>query len=974
MLWSITAISCQHHPCSLAAGVAKPRKAAFARKASFRSPPSSVAVQSFQVQTPHLQPTRFQEISKLCGEGRLSDAFDLLHNDVRNLGFSQEAVDAIGLLLQSCGQTKELEIGRRVHEIVSLSPQLSRHVVLTTRLVTMYSMCGCPVDARRVFDGLEERNLFQWNAIISGYTRNEMWVEAVSLFLQLISTTVLVPDNFTLPCIVKACAGLDAVELGQTVHGLAMKMGLASDIFVGNAVVAMYGKCGLLEQSLKVFETMCERNLVTWNTMICCFSENGFAQESFDLCREMMEVEGLIPDAATLVTILPICAAEEEIERGRVIHGLAVKLGLNNEVQLNNALIDMYAKCGFVFDAQILFDNALQKNVVTWNTMIGGLSTNGMVQDIFDVLRQMTMKEGMAANSITVLNVLPSCLEQTKLLSLKELHGYAIRNLFDSSGLVASALIAAYAKCGSLVSAKHIFSGLILKSVSSWNAIIGGYAQNGDPTKAIYMFFEMRSSDSTPDGYTIGSLLLAFAHLKSLRDGKVVHAFILRNGLESDSFIGISLLSLYTQCGHLVSARTLFNEMQEKDLVCWNVMISGYSQNGHPTEAALLFQQMQLEGIRPCEISVTGVLTACSQMAALKLGKAIHCFALKEELAENPFVGSSIIDMYAKCGCIDLSCHLFNRLNEKDLVCWTVMIAGHGIHGQGREAVELFERMQKEAGIKPDEFTFIGLLMACSHAGMVEEGMKYFDDMRKIHGIEPKLQHYSCLVDMLGRAGHLTDAARIIDEMPVEPDSGIWSALLGACRIHGAIGLGERCASKLLELDPDKAENYVLASNLFAGSARWDKVRRLRGRMKERDLQKEAGRSWIEMEGKVDHFTVGDISHPESDEIQRMWGSLERKISKLGYIPDTSSVLHELEEGEKVEILRRHSEKLAIAYGLLRTGKGVTLRVCKNLRMCSDCHSAAKFISVVSEREIVVRDNKRFHHFKDGLCSCGDYW
>ncbi|XP_068662736.1 pentatricopeptide repeat-containing protein At1g18485 [Aristolochia californica] len=838
----------------------------------------------------------------------------------------------------------------------------------------MYSMCGYPLDARRVFDGLEERNLFQWNAIISGYTRNELWVEAVGLFLQLLSTTRLVPDNFTLPCVIKACAGLFSVELGQAVHGFTMKMGLASDTFVGNAMVAMYGKCGLLEEALKAFETMCERNLVTWNTMICCLSENGFTQESFDMCREMMEAEGLTPDVATLVTILPVCAAEGEIAMGRVVHGLSVKSGLNNELQLNNALIDMYAKCGFMSDAQILFDNAPQKNVVTWNAMIGGLSKNGRVQSVLNLLFQMTMEEGIAANSITILNVLSSCLEQSKLWSLKEVHGYAIRNVFDSNELVASALIAAYAKCGSLVSAKHIFYGLMIKTVSSWNAIIGGYAQNGDPTKAIDMFFEMRSSGSEPDEYSIGSLLLAFAHLKSLHDGKVVHGFVLRNGLESDSFIGISLLSLYIQCGEVVTARTLFNEMQERNLVCWNAMISGYSNNGHPNEAAFLFQQMLLEGIQPCEISVTGVLTACSQISALRLGKAIHCFALKAELAEGPFVGSTIIDMYAKCGCIDLSCMLFDRLKEKDLVCWTVMINGHGIHGQGSEAVDLFERMQKEEGIKPDGFTFIGLLMACSHAGMVEEGLKYFEDMRKRHSLEPKLQHYSCVVDMLGRAGHLADAARLIDGMQVEPDIGIWGALLGACRIHGDVGLGERCASKLLELDPDKAENYVLASNLFAGSGQWNEVRRLRGKMKEKDLKKEVGRSWIEIEGRVDHFMAGDTSHPESDEVRKLWGTLEQKISKLGYVPDTSSVLHELEEEEKVEILRGHSEKLAIAFGLLKTGKGVTLRVCKNLRMCSDCHAATKFVSMVSEREIVVRDNKRFHHFRDGLCSCGDYW
>ncbi|OVA12533.1 Pentatricopeptide repeat [Macleaya cordata] len=746
-----------------------------------------------------------------------------------------------------------------------------------------------------------KKNLFQWNALISGYTRNELWADAISVFCELL----------------------------MVIHGLAIKMGLNSDVFVGNALVAM---------------------------------------------EMLVREDGLRPDVATLVTILPVCAGEGEVEMGRLVHGLAVRLGLNQELMVSNALVDMYVKCGYMSDAQILFDKIVHKNVVSWNVMIGGYSREGKVDGTFNLLcRMQMMEEKMRANAITILNVLPACLEQSELRSLKELHGYAFRNGFQYDEMVANALIAAYAKCGSMSAANSVFDGIETKTVSSWNALIGGNAQNGDPRSAMDLFLQMTFSGLEPDWFSIGSILLACAHLKSLSDGKAIHGFVLRNGLEMDSFIGISLLSLYIRCGKPLSARIFFDGMDEKTKVSWNAMIAGYSQNGLPENAINLFREMQQDSIQPSEVAIMSVLTACAQLAALRLGKEAHCFTLKADLTEDAFISSSLIDMYAKSGSIEQSRRVFDGLVEKDAVSWTVMITGYGIHGLGGEAIELFEMMQRE-GLKPDRYTFIGILMACSHSGLVEEGLKYFSGMQSEHKIEPKLEHYACMVDMLGRAGHLDHAASLVEEMPDEPDAGIWGSLLSACRTYGNTDLGETVSKKLLELEPNKAEHYVLISNLFAGSGRWDDVRRVRGKMKEMGLGKDAGCSWIEVRGKVYNFIAGDDTLSESEEIRRMWRVLEDKIRGIGYVPDTSSVLHELDEGEKEELLRGHSEKLAIAFGLLKMTKGATVRVCKNLRICCDCHNAAKLVSKVMQREIIVRDNKRFHHFRDGVCSCRDYW
>ncbi|XP_061988541.1 pentatricopeptide repeat-containing protein At1g18485 [Rosa rugosa] len=940
-------------------------------KHSIFTPKSSLSFSP--AQTTSLPPTKtnsLQDLNHLCNSGNLSAALTLLQTNA--FPTSQHLKDAIGALLQACGRHKDIETGRKLHHLVSQSTHFTHDFVLNTRIITMYSMCNSPSDSRLVFEGLQRRNLFQWNALVSGYSRNELYEEAIGAFIKLISAAEFKPDNFTMPCVIKACGGLLDVGLGQGVHGMVVKMGLVSDVFVGNALIAVYGKFGFVGDSVKVFEKMSARNLVSWNSMIGVFSENGMCEESCRLLVRFLEgEEGFVPDEATLVTILPVCAGKGDVRMGMEIHGLAVKLGLDKELMLSNALMGMYLKCGYLTEARVSFERNERKNVVSWNAFVGGYSRQGDVSGAFDLLRKMQMKEKV--NEVTVLNVLPVFLEESELLSLKELHGYSFSHGFQDDELVANAFVAAYAKCGSLSSAEQVFYGIETKTVSSWNAVIGGHAQNGDPQKALDLYLQMKQSGLDPDKFSIGSLLLACAHLKFLQYGKEIHGFVLRNGLELDSFIGISLLSFYIQCGKLSKARALFDRMEDKIPVSWNAIISGYSQIGLPDEALDLFRLMLSNGILPGEIATMSALGACSQLSALRLGKELHCFALKARLTEDLFVGCSLIDMYAKSGCIEQSYRAFDSLTKKDVASWNVIIAGYGIHGHGNKALELFGEMIS-LGHKPDVFTFLGILTACNHAGLVKNGLKYFKEMQRLYGIEPKLEHYACVVDMLGRAGQLEEALNLIDSMPEEPDTRIWSSLLSSCRNYNDLGIGQKIAEKLLELEPGKAENYVLLSNLYAASGNWDDVRWVRQRMKEIGLQKEAGRSWIEIGGQVYNFVAGDNSLPESAEIRKMWTKVEERISKLGYTPNTDSVLHELDYTEKIEILRGHSEKLAISFGLLKMNKGATLRVCKNLRICIDCHNAAKLISKAVETEIIVRDNKRFHHFKDGLCSCGDYW
>uniref|UniRef100_A0ACD5WL63 Uncharacterized protein n=1 Tax=Avena sativa TaxID=4498 RepID=A0ACD5WL63_AVESA len=830
-------------------------------------------------------------------------------------------------------------------------------------------------------------SLPQWNALLAGHSRAGRHADALALLPPLLAASEgLAPDRFTLPPVARSCGFLrDGTAAGRQVHALATKLGLAGDDpFVGNSLVSMYGRCGRFGDAEKVFDGMpaASRNLVSWNALMAAFSDDPQrGVEVFRNCLvDISRTAEAAPDEATLVTVLPMCAALGWPGTGRAVHGLAVKSGWTATARVSNVLVDMYAKCGELADAERAFPET--PSVVSWNVMLGVYAKNGEAGRAFGLLRGMQTDEehGVPADEITLLSVLPTCSGPPELAKLKELHAFTIRRGLDSTGdMVPNALIAAYGRCGRLLHAGRVFAGIRSKSVSSWNALIGAHAQNGEASTAIELFIQMNNNavGLKPDWFSIGSLLTACGNLKHLLHCKATHGFILRNGMERDSFIRVSLLSAYIQCGQESFARALFDdEVVENDEVSWNTMIAGYSQNGLPGEALQLFREMQSmagRGRWSPLISATSALMACSELPAVRLGKELHCFALKSDLCEDSFLSSSVIDMYSKCGFVDDARAFFDRLQAKDTVSWTTMITGYAVNGLGKEAVELYNRMRSE-GMEPDEFTYLGLLMACGHAGMLEEGLGFFEEMRKCYGMEAKLEHYGCIIGMLSRAGRFDDAVALMEEMPEEPDAKILSSVLSACHIHGKKELGREVAEKLLELEPNKAEHYVLASNMYAGSGQWDEMRKVRKMLRDAGVAKEPGCSWIDVAGKVYSFVAGENSLPEMGEVRRMWHGLEERIRGIGYVPDTTVVLHELEEEEKVEALRWHSEKQAIAFGLMRTARTTKVRVFKNIRMCKDCHNAAKLISKVSGREILVRDKKRFHHFKDGICSCGDYW
>jgi pentatricopeptide repeat protein len=382
---------------------------------------------------------------------------------------------------------------------------------------------------------------------------------------------------------------------------------------------------------------------------------------------------------------------------------------------------------------------------------------------------------------------------------------------------------------------------------------------------------------------------------------------------------------------------------------------------------------MQQEGVEPSSVTFVGVLNACASVVALEEGRCVHQQIVKSGCESNIFVGCSLVDMYAKCGSMEEACKVFNKMPLRNVVSWNAILGGFAMHGHGKEALEHFKQMRAE-GVRPDNTTFVCLLSACSHAGLVDEGLRCFESMSTDCMISARLEHYTCMVDLLGHAGHLHEAEAIIKTMPYKPDAAVWKALLDACRVHGNMEMGERIAKQVLKVDPGNAASYVLLSNIYAAVGKWNLSAILQQQRLERGVKKQPGCSWIEVNNKVHMFVLNDQDHPNMIDVHAELKRLSQQMQEAGYVPDTSFGLYDMEEEEKASHLCHHSEKLAIAFGLISTPPSTPLRIFKNLHICGDCHTSTKFIAKMLGRTIIVRDAKRIHHFKDGVCSCMDYW
>ncbi|XP_008797883.1 putative pentatricopeptide repeat-containing protein At5g40405 [Phoenix dactylifera] len=579
-------------------------------------------------------------------------------------------------------------------------------------------------------------------------------------------------------------------------------------------------------------------------------------------------------------------------------------------------------------------------------------------------------------------------------------------------GLTASRAAMAHllAHCALCTSAPpHYFHAIYARidrpNVFAANNLLRCLARSAAPSDSLLFYSRSRRAGVLTNNYTFPFLLQACSRTPVVAEGAQVHAHVVKLGFDGDLYVRNALIHFYSSCCEMDESERVFNEfperrdvvswnamlagyartgridvaeelfegMPERDAISWSTMIMGYVQGGILEKGLKLFREMVDKGEMVNEAALVTVLSASAQLGLLENGQFIHSNIKARNFPITLAVGTALVDMYAKCGSIKLSKQVFDGMPQRDVFAWNAMVCGLATHGMGKEALELFQRFLNE-GLRPTSVTFVGVLNACSRAGLVAEGRQYFKSMIEDYGIEPEMEHYGCIVDLLGRAGLVSEALELIEGMSVSPDPVLWGTLLGACKIHGLLDLGITIGNKLVELDPSHDGHYVLLAGIYAKARKWEDVIRVRRLMSNRGTNKVAGWSLIEAHGSVHKFVAGDREHKDSSEVYMTLEMIGRRLGEAGYMPDVSSVLHDIGDEEKVHAITEHSERLAIAFGMMVVDADLPIRIVKNLRVCGDCHEFSKMVTKVFGREIVMRDGSRFHHFKEGNCSCLDYW
>ncbi|RDY00365.1 Pentatricopeptide repeat-containing protein, partial [Mucuna pruriens] len=790
-------------------------------------------------------------------------------------------------LFRVCSDASVLEQVRQVHARVIVGG-MSDICTLSSRILGLYVLCGRIKNAGNLFFRLELCYALPWNWIIRGFYMLGWFDFALLFYFKMLGSKVS-PDKYTFPYVIKACGGLNNVPLCMVVHNVVRSMGLHVDLFVGSALIKLYADNGYIHDARHVFDELPLKDTILWNVMLNGYVKSGDFDNAIGTFCEMRASYSK-PNSVTYTCILSICATRGKFCVGTQLHGLVIGSGFEFDSQVANTLIAMYSKCGNLFDARKLFNTMPQTDTVTWNGLIAGYVQNGFTDAAAPLFNAM-ISSGVKPDSVTFASFLPSILESGSLRHCKEVHSYIVRHRVPFDVYLKSALIDIYLKGGDVEMARKIFQHNTLVDVAVCTAMISGYVLHGLNIDAIKMFRWLIQEGLVPNCLTMASVLPACAALAVLKLGKELHCDILKKRMENIVNVGSAITDMYAKCGRLDLAYEFFRRMPERDSVCWNSMISSFSQNGKPEMAIDLFRQMGMSGAKFDCVSLSSALSATANSPALYYGKEMHGYVIRNAFSLDTFVASALIDMYSKCGKLALARCVFDLMDGKNEVSWNSIIAAYGNHGYPRECLDLFHMMLR-AGIHPDHVTFLVIISACGHAGLVDEGIHYFRCMTGKYGICARMEHYACMVDLYGRAGRLHEAFDTIKSMPFTPDAGVWGTLLGACRLHGNVDLAKLASRHLLELDPTNSGYYVLLSNVHADAGEWASVLKVRSLMKEKKVQKIPGYSWIDVNGGTHMFSAADGNHPESVEIYLILKSLLLELRKQGYVPQPYLPLH----------------------------------------------------------------------------------
>lgn len=814
-------------------------------------------------------------------------------------------------IFQECSKEKAREPGRQAHARMIVSGFKPTNFV-SNCLLQMYIKCSRLECAGKVFDKMPERDLVSWNAmifgysvnrkmglaksffylmperdviswnsLISGYLQNGNCLKSVEVFVMMGRDVAVAYDETTFAVVLKACAGLEDCVLGLQVHGVVVKVGFECDVVTGSAMLDMYAKCKMLDESLCFFDAMPVKNWVSWSAIIAGSVQNNELKGGLEQFKEMQR-EGVGVSQSVYASVFRSCAGLSDLKLGSQLHGHALKSDFGADTIVGTAMLDMYAKCDNLLNARKVFNLLPNHNLQSYNALIVGYARGDRGFEGMQLFL-LLLKSDLGFDEISLSAAFSACAISKGLLEGIQIHGLAIKTPFHYSICVANAILDMYGKCGALPEACRMFDEMENRDAVSWNAVIAACEQNKNE-ETLSLFVGMLRSRLEPDEFTYGSVLKACAGGQALQYGREIHGRVIKCGMGLDSFVSSVIVDMYCKCGVVEEAEKLHDRMEEQTVVSWNAIISGYSSTEQSEGAQKYFSRMLEMEIKPDNFTYATVLDTCSNVANVGLGKQIHAQVIKQELQSDVYIISTLVDMYSKCGNMQDSVLMFEKSSKRDSVTWNAMVCAYAYHGYGNEALQVFEKMLLEK-VMPNHATFVAVLRACAHIGLVDEALHYFNLMQSDYGLEPQLEHYSSMVDALGRSGRIIDALKLIQDMPFKADDVIWRALLSNCKMQRNVEVAEIAASSLLQLDPQDSSAYVLLSNIYADAEMWSEVSKMRRIMRSSRLKKEPGCSWIEVQAEVHMFLVGDKAHPRSDEIYENLDMLMADMKSDVHVP-----------------------------------------------------------------------------------------
>ncbi|KAF8776099.1 hypothetical protein HU200_003783 [Digitaria exilis] len=842
-------------------------------------------------------------------------------------------------VIKGCTAVGCLRLGREVHCRV-LRTGHGGNVGVQTALLDMYAKASQIDVSRRVFDGMAQRDLISWNAMVSGYSLNGCFQEAVEA-LQEMQQRGMRLNASTLVGIIGMCGGVNAKDLGSSLHALAMKYGTIADESLTSAFISMYSAFDDLSSSRLVFDLQPAKDLVSFNSMISAYMQHSNWKEAFDIFR-LMHCAGLEPNLITMVSVLPSCNEFFGINQGESVHGVIIKFGLAEQVSVVSALVSMYSKVGKLNSAVLLFCCITEKNNLVWNSMISGYLVNNEWNMALDTFCKMQI-EGVPPDSTAIINVISACRHTKDFHVAKSIHAYAVRNRFESNQSVTNALLAMYADCGDISTSYKLFQKMEVRKLISWNTMISGFAEIGDSETSLLLFCQMCQEEVQFDLVTLIGVISSIFVSEDAMVGESVHSLAIKSGCNSDVSLTNALITMYTNCGSVEAGQKLFDSCSDSTIT-YNALMSGYRKNNVSEEILPLFCQMvkndvkpnlvtllnllpvcqsELQGksihsyavrnftrletpfstsaicmysrfnnieycrkkfslvgerniilwnaflsacvqckkadmvvdffknmlflnVKPDSVTMLALISACSQLGDADFAACVTAVVLQRGFSAKGLVVNALIDMHSRCGSISFAREVFDSSVEKDSITWGAMINAYSIHGNGEAALDLFS-MMTDSGTDPDDITFVSILSACSHSGFVEQGRTLFKSLQANYGITPRVEHYACMVDLLGRTGHLDEAYDIVRSMPFKPSDNLLESLLGACRFHGNSKIGESVGKLLIESEHGKSRSYVMLSNIYASAGKWSDSEQLRSDMEAKGLRKDVAVSLIGM-------------------------------------------------------------------------------------------------------------------------------